>query len=533
MRGIQNMKKVISLILALCMILSFMTVVSAKTIYENIPFNGQGNSKTFLVHGEDDYNYKKFIDYISTIAGTITDAGSYKPYAILVAPDGILQDDAIAFDKDGNWVVEGVPNKVNTNEKAIKVQKVTVADGVMSDVEKAQLDLTQYHNIDIAPAKYSRIYVFAASIWSDQMVNVTITYADNTTETKTITVMQTPYPDFKPWTGHSVQDRNDKGYTISRPPTSTTISEVQSSIYFYPYCVTTNPNKEIVKIGFTATSSTGVTIISLTGVRADVEDIVDYAMSVEAIDEKTYEINKFFPQQAKEFLGSKESSAVDALAEKIETYEAENNIVSEEVKTEEPEEMPEYQEPVTKPEMAFEDLDSVSWAKEAIKYLYDNNIASGTSDKTFSPNDHLTREQFVKIICGAFNVPSSSQAVSFKDVKKGAWYEPFVKDACGAGLVSGTSKDTFGVGQKITRQDLAVIIYRAVGDKIKAEGKAPVFNDKKEISGYAVPAVTVLSKAGIINGSDGNFNPKNYCTRAEMAKIVYGVIANIGEEATK
>ena len=57
--------------------------------------------------------------------------------------------------------------------------------------------------------------------------------------------------------------------------------------------------------------------------------------------------------------------------------------------------------------------------------------------------------------------------------------------------------------------------------------------DKAEIDGYAVAAVTVLSKAGIINGSNGNFNPKNYCTRAEMAKIVYGVISNIGEEATK
>ena len=107
------------------------------------------------------------------------------------------------------------------------------------------------------------------------------------------------------------------------------------------------------------------------------------------------------------------------------------------------------------------------------------------------------------------------------------------KNACAAGLVSGTSKDTFGVGQKITRQDLAVIIYRAVGDKIKATGTAPAFADKNEVDGYAVAAVTVLAKAGIINGSDGKFNPKNYCTRAEMAKIVYGVIANIGEGATK
>lgn len=526
------MKKIISLLLALCMLLSVVTVASAETIYENIPFDGQGNSKTFVEYGKTDYDYVNFVDYIGISSSTnkITDTTSYKPSAVLYAPDGILQDTALAFDDNGNWVVNGIPNKVNVYEKAIKIQKVSAEETSLTDIQKAQIEATQSHGINLTPAKYSRIYVFATTLWSNHKVNVTVLYADKTKETKTITVKQKPFPDFEPYKGASVAERNEKGYTVTRPSISTTDSEGQSAVYYYPYCVTTNPNKEITRISLEATTRVGISIISLTGVKPDADDIAKYAKSVETIDETSYEINKYFPQQAKEFLGDKDSSAVDALAEKIKAYEVENNIVTETV---EPEAEPEIQVPVVKGEMNFTDLDSVSWAKDAIKYLYDNDIASGTSDTTFSPNEHLTREQFVKIICGAFNVPSSSQAVSFKDVKKGAWYESFVKDACGAGLVSGTSKDTFGVGQKITRQDLAVIIYRAVGDKIKAEGKAPVFNDKAEIDGYAVAAVTVLSKAGIINGSNGNFNPKNYCTRAEMAKIVYGVISNIGEEATK
>ena len=530
------MKKIISLLLALCMLLSVVTVASAETIYENIPFDGQGNSKTFVGSNKTDYDYINFVDYMGISSGTVkikeSDIEKYKPLAVLVAPDGILQDTGLAFNDDGFWVVEGIPNKVNVNEKAIKVQAVDPSETSLTDVQKAQVETTSMHTISITPAKYSRIYAFATTLWSNHKVKVTITYADNTKEEKTITVIQKPFPDFKTYAGESIQDRNDKGYTVARPSTTTGSTEGQSGIYFYPYCITTNPEKEIIRIGFTATSRVGVTIISLTGVQPDAEDIVKYAKSVETIDETSYEVNKFFPQQAKALVEAegKDVTALDELASKIKAYEVENNIVTETV---EPEAEPEIQVPVVKGEMNFTDLDSVSWAKDAIKYLYDNDIASGTSDTTFSPNEHLTREQFVKIICGAFNVPSSSQAVSFKDVKKGAWYESFVKDACGAGLVSGTSKDTFGVGQKITRQDLAVIIYRAVGDKIKAEGKAPVFNDKAEIDGYAVAAVTVLSKAGIINGSNGNFNPKNYCTRAEMAKIVYGVISNIGEEATK
>ena len=343
--------------------------------------------------------------------------------------------------------------------------------------------------------------------------------------------MQKPYPDFQPYGDVSVKQRNEKGYTVTRPSTSTTASEGQSVVYFHPYCITTNPNKEVVRIGFNATSRVSISIISLTGVKPDADDIISYAKSVGEIDAKTYEINKFFPQQAASFVESsgKDASEVKALSDKVKAYETANNIVTETI----PEEEKKEETPAVKGEMNFTDLDSVSWAKDAIKYLYDNDIASGTSDTTFSPNDYLTREQFVKIICGAFNVPASSEAAAFKDVKKGQWYEPFVRDAFGAGLVGGVSSDAFGVGQKITRQDLAVIIFRAVGDKIKATGKAPAFTDKAEIDGYAAAAVTTLAKAGIINGSDGKFNPKSYCTRAEMAKIVYGVITNIGEEATK
>ena len=530
------MKKIISLLLALCMILSLVTVVGAETIFEDIPFNGQGNSKTFLEYGKTDYDYIKFVDYIgiSSDTGNITDSTSYKPSAVLYAPDGILQDTAIAFDDDGNWVVEGIPHKVNVKEKAIKIQKVSAAESSLSDIQKAQIESTSNSGINITPAKYSRIYVFAGTLWSNHKVEVTISYADNTKETKTITVMQKPYPDFQPYGDVSVKQRNEKGYTVTRPSESTTSSEGQAVVYYHPYCITTNPNKEVVRIGFNATSRVSVSIISLTGVKPDADDIISYAKSVGEIDAKTYEINKFFPQQAKELVANagKDVAALDELDAKIKAYEEANGIVID-TKPEEKEEEVKPETPVVKGEMNFTDLDSVAWAKEAIKYLYDNNIASGTSDTTFSPNEHLTREQFVKIICGAFNVPKSTEAVTFKDVKKGQWYEPFVRDAFGAGLVGGVSSDAFGVGQKITRQDLAVIIYRAVGDKIKADGKAPAFSDKADIDGYAAVAVTVLSKAGIINGSDGKFNPKNYCTRAEMAKIVYGVITNIGEGATK
>ena len=97
------------------------------------------------------------------------------------------QDTGLAFNDDGFWVVEGIPNKVNVNEKAIKVQAVDPSETSLTDVQKAQVETTSMHTISITPAKYSRIYAFATTLWSNHKVKVTITYADNTKEEKTIT----------------------------------------------------------------------------------------------------------------------------------------------------------------------------------------------------------------------------------------------------------------------------------------------------------------------------------------------------------
>ena len=81
----------------------------------------------------------------------------------------------------------------------------------------------------------------------------------------------------------------------------------------------------------------------------------------------------------------------------------------------------------------------------------------------------------------------------------------------------------FGVGDFVTRQDVAVILDRI--HKISASGNAVSFSDSADISDYASDAVGRLSAAGVINGSDGKFMPKSNCTRAQAACMVYRMMS--------
>ena len=103
------------------------------------------------------------------------------------------------------------------------------------------------------------------------------------------------------------------------------------------------------------------------------------------------------------------------------------------------------------------------------------------------------------------------------------WYAPYISAAARSGLVMGIDGDIFGVGQKVTRQDIAVFLYRVV-DYLNIDLptiKKPELKDKGDVSEYALDAVTALAEAGIINGNEnGEFAPKNSATRAETARLI-------------
>lgn len=176
----------------------------------------------------------------------------------------------------------------------------------------------------------------------------------------------------------------------------------------------------------------------------------------------------------------------------------------------------------------FDDIDDVSWAVESIVELAQKGIINGKGDRLFYPNDNITREEFVKIIVKTFFENAEVSDKSFDDVSDGEWYAEFVKKACGEGIINGIGENIFGTGMNITREDMAVIAYRTAlkSGKLK-EGERTsgfIFADDEQISDYAKTAVYALCDAGIINGvSEEEFAAKDALTRAQAAKIIYGI----------
>jgi hypothetical protein len=183
----------------------------------------------------------------------------------------------------------------------------------------------------------------------------------------------------------------------------------------------------------------------------------------------------------------------------------------------------------TKPlTVQFTDLASALWAQDAIHYLSEKQIIVGKADDIFAPNDLISRAEFIKMVVIATNLNMKDGISSFVDVQSAEWFAPYIVAAEKAGLILGNEKKQFNPNQSITRQDMAVILYRAL-DINQPLGLSSVnFADKHEISDYALEQVAYFAERGIIKGVGNNcFAPMKNATRAQAAQMIYNILTFI------
>lgn len=168
----------------------------------------------------------------------------------------------------------------------------------------------------------------------------------------------------------------------------------------------------------------------------------------------------------------------------------------------------------------FTDLGNHAWAKDAIYTLKDKGIISGTSETTYSPANNIKRGDFILILTKMLEI-NNEFTENFADVPEGKYYYNAIGAAKAAGIAQGSGAN-FNPENTITRQDLITLAYRAFLNKgyISEAGdltSLDAFADKDNISDYAASAMASMVSAGIIQGSNGNVNPKGNATRAEVA----------------
>lgn len=183
-------------------------------------------------------------------------------------------------------------------------------------------------------------------------------------------------------------------------------------------------------------------------------------------------------------------------------------------------------EPTKEPTEKFEfaDIEGFEWAKEGIYGLLEKGVISESEDKNFNPSANIKREEFIKMLVEAFGLKKDGAECRFNDVPSDSWFYPYVASAVESGLTSGIGDNLFGTGNSVTREEMATFIYRAMKNA-QAQDNAELFEDDDEISAYAKEAVYHIASKGIINGiGENKFAPKANATRAQAAKVIYGMV---------
>ena len=153
----------------------------------------------------------------------------------------------------------------------------------------------------------------------------------------------------------------------------------------------------------------------------------------------------------------------------------------------------------------FDDVASSDWFADAVKYVSDKGLMSGTGSDKFAPSATTTRAMLMTVLA----------RYAGEDTTGGAtWYEKGMEWAKAKGVSDGTNPNA-----NITREQLVTMMYRYAGSP-KADGKLDSFSDAASVSTYAADAMQWAVANGIVNGSNGKLNPQNNATRAEVAAIL-------------
>lgn len=173
------------------------------------------------------------------------------------------------------------------------------------------------------------------------------------------------------------------------------------------------------------------------------------------------------------------------------------------------------------PSHRFEDLDAGAWYHEAVDFVVRGGLMNGFSGTRFGPDAPLSRAQLAQILYNIEGMPPVSDGGGvFADVTGGVWFAPAVAWAAENGIVDGYGNGLFGPDDNITREQLAVMLWRYAGRPEATISELP-FADAGQVSHYAVDAMRWAVEKGVVTGKGGGIlDPQGLATRAQTAQML-------------
>ena len=191
-----------------------------------------------------------------------------------------------------------------------------------------------------------------------------------------------------------------------------------------------------------------------------------------------------------------------------------------------PDEPDEPDDPVVIPDPCerFTDIDRNAWYHSSIDYAIEKGLFAGVSENRFSPDSNMTRAMLVTVLFRFMQSPEPHWDNRFKDIEPDKWYTDATLWANENGFITGTSSDYFTPDADITREQAVTILYRFASSQafdLSSDNDLTQYEDKNEISGYAMAAMSWAVTHGIINGtSQTRISPSGKATRAQIAAML-------------
>lgn len=176
----------------------------------------------------------------------------------------------------------------------------------------------------------------------------------------------------------------------------------------------------------------------------------------------------------------------------------------------------------------FSDVPANYWAYNSIATMTEQKYISGYSDGTFKPDKAMSREEvaslFNKIIGSASPVILSS---SFSDITSDRWSANAIEAVARLNIISGYGDKTYHPDENMSRQEFAVVAdnylhYLGYQTEDPTNFDNIAFSDQKFVAAWAQQPVKELAYLGFLSYNPRTlFNPEKYITRAEATELAY------------
>lgn len=177
----------------------------------------------------------------------------------------------------------------------------------------------------------------------------------------------------------------------------------------------------------------------------------------------------------------------------------------------------------------FNDVSPDSWYCKAVSFIAARNITSGTGSGKYSPENQLTRSEFIVLLMRAYGIaPDTKPFDNFEDAGN-AYYTNYLSAAKRIGISDGVGNNLFAPNEYITRQEMFTLLYRSLKyiKIVSTDNNISTlsnFTDTNDIAIWAKEAMTLLVETKTIAGSGGKLYPTKTTNRAEIAQVLYNLL---------